>query len=207
MHKKGTIARACEHCGAAFLAWPHEIEKGWARFCGATCKGAAQRAGTVERYWSYVDTSGECWLWTGNVGHQGHGRFWVNGRNRRAHAFGYELAYGPPPADKPCVLHACDNPPCQRPTHLFPGTKGDNNRDRAAKGRSAKGIRSGHYTKPEKMPKGERHGCAKLTDAVVRQIRAEYVPFTMTRNMLAAKHGVTRSLIDKILAGEIWTHV
>lgn len=36
------------------------------------------------------------------------------------------------------VMHSCDNPRCVNPKHLLPGTRGLNNKDRAAKGRSAK---------------------------------------------------------------------
>lgn len=36
------------------------------------------------------------------------------------------------------VMHTCDNPRCVNPKHLVPGTWNLNNKDRAAKGRSAK---------------------------------------------------------------------
>ena len=40
------------------------------------------------------------------------------------------------------VMHSCDNPRCINPKHLLPGTKAGNNKDRAAKGRSAKSVPS-----------------------------------------------------------------
>ena len=72
---------------------------------------------------------------------RGYGRCWVkrfDKRIRRAHVLAWVDAHGClPPEDKPCVLHRCDNPPCVRPSHLFVGTVGDNNRDRGEKKRSA----------------------------------------------------------------------
>ena len=38
----------------------------------------------------------------------------------------------------PGVMHTCDNPRCINPEHLVAGDWGSNNKDRAAKGRSAK---------------------------------------------------------------------
>lgn len=67
----------------------------------------------------------------------------------------WEETYGPIPAGA-CVLHRCDNPPCQNPEHLFLGTRGDNNRDRNVKDRQAT---------------GRTHGKAKLTWSAVCRIR------------------------------------
>lgn len=40
------------------------------------------------------------------------------------------------------VRHTCDNTRCINPDHLVGGTRGDNNRDRAERGRSAKSVPS-----------------------------------------------------------------
>lgn len=102
---------------------------------------------TEDRFWSKVSygpsassmIGQECWPWTGAASDEGYGRFLLNGRNGgyvMAHRYAWEQANGPIP-DGLFVLHRCDNPRCVNPWHLFLGTKGDNNRDRAAKGRSA----------------------------------------------------------------------
>lgn len=95
----------------------------------------------LDRFWSHVDTSGECWLWTAYTNpRNGYGQFRVGGEVRdkwkavQAHVFSWEIANGPVP-DGLKVLHSCDTPACVRPLHLFLGTQSDNMRDCVAKGR------------------------------------------------------------------------
>jgi len=52
----------------------------------------------------------------------------------RAHVVAYAMAHGPIP-DGMQVCHACDNPPCVNPKHLFLGTAKANAHDRDQKGR------------------------------------------------------------------------
>jgi hypothetical protein len=80
-----------------------------------------------DHFWSHrKETTTGCWEWQGRKNRtDGYGIF----RERLAHRHAYELAYGPIPTDKPCVLHRCDRPACFRPAHLFAGTQTDNMRD------------------------------------------------------------------------------
>lgn len=149
----------------------------------------------VERFWSYVDKSGECWIWTGYRDDEGYGRFGVNGGQVKAHRFAWEQEHGPIPPGKD-VCHDCpggDNPACVR--HLFLGTRAENNADRAAKGRyyRADGTAS--------------CGAPKLTPAQVREIRARYVPRKVTTYQLAREYGVNQSLVWKIVQGHAWKGV
>lgn len=91
-----------------------------------------------------------------------------------------------------CVLHRCDVRACIRPDHLWLGTKRDNSEDMLRKGRSVG---------PDVA--GELHGEAKLTEANVRVIRG-------SREMgisLAARFGVSPSLISLVRRRKAWTHI
>lgn len=77
------------------------------------------------RFWAFVDRSGDCWIWTGSLTHNGYGRFWYRGKQRRAHRVIYELEVGPIP-DGHQVDHLCGNPRCVRPTHLEAVTPREN---------------------------------------------------------------------------------
>lgn len=76
-----------------------------------------------------------CWVWTGKPNASGYGQFAMGGHGYRAHVAAWVLADGPIPPETPCVCHACDNPICVRMSHLFLGTRADNNADRKRKGR------------------------------------------------------------------------
>jgi hypothetical protein len=78
-----------------------------------------------------------CRLFTGGT-KGGYGIFYIGNEQHWAHRVAWKLAGRDLPDDM-CVLHSCDRPLCCSPEHLFLGTKGDNNADRARKGRSARG--------------------------------------------------------------------
>ncbi len=101
-----------------------------------------------ELFWSHIDSSSlfGCWPWKGWSNGQGYGKIATSERGPRAggtlaHRIAWEFEHGQIP-DGLCVCHHCDNPRCCRPSHLFIGTKADNNRDMRLKGR-AKGRMSG----------------------------------------------------------------
>lgn len=161
----------------------------------------AQRTPIEERFWEKVERTEGCWLWTGTVNRKGYGSFW-NGEYRvglptgrpvmvGAHLWAYEHFVGP--RDDLSVLHRCDVPACVNYERcLFLGTKGDNNRDRAAKGRSAL---------------GERHPKAILTEAQAVEILTRYRAGGASQHQLAREYGVSRSSICSLLAGRNWKHL
>lgn len=101
-----------------------------------------------------------------------------------------------------CALHRCDNPPCVRPSHLFPGTVPINNHDRHAKGRDAVGDQNGSVLHPERLRVGVDHWKTKLTWEQVQEIRAMYVRGKTRQVDIAARYGVDQPLISEIIRGE-----
>lgn len=96
-----------------------------------------------DRFWSYVNKNGPvlreelgpCWPWIGSCNESGYGQFMTStGRPTLAHRKAYELTGGRIPGGYD-LCHECDNPPCVRPSHTYPGTPLANNRDMMRKGR------------------------------------------------------------------------
>lgn len=82
-------------------------------------------AGTISRFWSKVDRSGECWLWRGSRFSTGYGHFTAGGVLLRAHRVAFELANGPIPEG--LVLdHICNVRHCVNPAHLRAVTNREN---------------------------------------------------------------------------------
>lgn len=158
-----------------------------------------------ERFWSHVDKSGDCWVWTAGRSPFGYGQFSRDHHPVAAHRASWEFANGPIP-DGLFVLHHCDNPPCVRPDHLYLGTQKDNIRDAIERNRKAYGERC--YT--ELRPRGETHGMRKLTEAQVREIRKRHQSGSRGSNSstaLAREFGVTRITIQMIARGQTWSHI
>jgi hypothetical protein len=93
----------------------------------------------------------ECWEWTGQRIKFGYGRTKYHQVAWLAHRLAYTLFVEPIP-DGLVVMHECDNPGCVRPGHLRLGTRADNNRDAAEKGRAANRLT--HAARPTHCPSG-----------------------------------------------------
>lgn len=89
-----------------------------------------------ERFWEKVDTSGECWEWTGARTKAGYGNLSLprGAGNINAHRYSFLLHYGPFHKSL-IVCHSCDNRGCVNPAHLWLGTDHDNAKDKMRKGR------------------------------------------------------------------------
>jgi hypothetical protein len=97
---------------------------------------------TVQRFWSKVDKTSTCWLWTGALFRSGgYGAFRIRTTTIRAHRLAWELMREKIPRGM-CVLHRCDVPACVNPDHLFLGTRADNMKDMYNKGRNVNGAGS-----------------------------------------------------------------
>lgn len=94
-----------------------------------------------ERFWSKVDKSGDCWIWTAATVANGYGIFRIRPGNRVAHRVSYEWKNGPIPTGYE-VDHMCFNRACVRPSHLRLLTHTENGQNRASANKNSKsGIR------------------------------------------------------------------
>lgn len=173
--------------------------RGLTRSSGTSREGLAMKATRntpirktlAERLWARVEKMpGGCWEWQGAKHHKGRG-YISRGRAVEGMAFthrvAWELTHGPIP-DGLVVCHACDNPPCVNPAHLFLGTIAANNADCRAKGR--------------------QHSGYKLTDVDVQQIRDRYRcdgPGRPSNGQeLADEFGITKSYLNQVVNGHRW---
>lgn len=148
------------------------------------------------RFWSKVDIPDEgnalnvqCWNWRKET-RGSYGRFRAKGVKFGAQRLAFQYFNGEPPDGK-AICHSCDNPLCCNPAHLWAGTLGDNNRDRAAKGRSAR---------------GEAHGKAKLTEEQALQALA-MSRSGVSQRKIAAFFSVSRGAIQALIEGKNWAYL
>lgn len=150
----------------------------------------------TERFWSHVEKSEGCWIWTAGRLRHGYGAFNIStgkrsGKTVSAHRMALALSLGHEiPSDR-MVLHSCDNPPCVNPAHLRMGTCAENHEDAKSRNRTLVGSRN---------PK------ARLTEGDVMAIRL-LLADGRSRVSIARDFGVSYSLIDGIANGRRWKHV
>lgn len=142
-----------------------------------------------------------CWIWTGmrrerpkGSGSPTYGAVRIDGKTRSTHRLSYEQHKGPIPTGL-VVMHSCDRGLCVNPDHLSVGTPNDNIQDCIRKGRRRSG-------KPN-PPRGERCTAAKLTEAQVREIRAN----PLSGRKIGKLYGVSQVLISKIKRRDVWAHL
>jgi hypothetical protein len=86
------------------------------------------------------------------------------------------------------VCHTCDNRKCYNPNHLFLGTRKENLRDMARKGRGPQGA-------------------TKISREDVVKIREDYFSGKKLQRELAVEYGLTQPHISDICNNERWKSV
>jgi hypothetical protein len=149
--------------------------------------------GIVERFWSKVNKTDGCWIWTGTVLSHGYGQISLGhpstaGSKRwRAHRFSWELHHGPIPHGL-VVCHRCDNKRCVNPAHLWLDTQKANVHDAIRKG-----LRNAY-------------GRQKLNADDVRVIRDQAARGILHKE-IAQAFGVAPHTVTGIVNRRSWAHV
>lgn len=119
------MKKLCKYCGSEVP----RVTKGGRIYYGKQWEGmeyCSKRCGPKdkprqplrERFMGKVDTSGDCWEWTGGKNYQGYGHFQLGFKNTvRAHRLAYELFVGEIPNGLH-LDHLCRNTSCVNPDHL-----------------------------------------------------------------------------------------
>lgn len=148
-----------------------------------------------ESFWAKVDRSelgpAGCWPWTGAIDRKGYGRFHNPGASQIAHRIAFWLTNGHWPSGDALRHYICGFAACCNPAHTKPGTHQENVADTVAMGR---------------IRRGERSVRAKLTDAVVVDIRGRWAAGE-TPTALAKEYGVSRRAVSFACRGVTWRHV
>lgn len=125
------------------------------------------------------------------------------GKSFRVHTLVTLAFIGPRPADKE-VNHKSGIKTDNRITNLE-YCAGDENRAHALlHGLHPSGDNHGTHTKPESVARGERQGCSKLTEEIVRDCRRRYAEGGISTYKLAAEHGVNQTAMYLAIVGKQW---
>lgn len=184
----GTVEVSCFECGAPVVRYRSAV-------LGKVLCPKHRKRPVASRLEAKLDKSGgpdACWPFMGARLPDGYGSFAGCGE-WRSHRVAWVIAHGPIPKGK-YVLHKrhCNNPPCCNPSHLYLGDQTDNMRDMIALGRKATTSGAAHYN-------------AKITEAMVREIRREYRYGQAKR--LGEKFGIAAATVRGIGQGKSWKHV
>ena len=189
----------CAQCSKSFnryLPWTKRVIRHY--FCNLECRRRFELADRVRLFWSKVNKTDGCWLWTGgryrpsgygrvSIGvHDGHHKY------QSTHRFSYELHFGPVPSSK-MVCHHCDVKTCVRPDHLYVGDAFTNMRDASNRGLLPKGRQSPAHTA----------NLTKLSEADIPTIRAALAA-GVSQRQIAADYGVHQSVISRIGSRKRW---
>ncbi len=144
------------------------------------------------RFWSKVNKGSpdECWEWNAGRDKGGYGVFWIRGKCFLSHRISWSLKNGQISPEK-LILHECDNPPCENPSHLFAGSQKENMQDASKKTRMASGARNGR---------------SKITEIDVLEIR-RLCSEGATQTSVSKIFRLSQHNVSRIVHRKIWRHI
>ena len=147
-----------------------------------------RRYNSVDDVLRNTKRNGSCMEWQGGVNKEGYAACAAYGlfSSQLLHREVFALVKKERP---PVVMHACDNPLCINPEHLFAGTPESNLLDKLVKGRQAR---------------GETNGNARLTQTKVNQIRAMRNKRLCTYQEIQNKFDISRATVWRVLSETNW---
>lgn len=185
--------RTCLTCGKKFVIPDYRAKWNAGKYCSKQCtKTGIPPTDPSKRFWSKVNKTDSCWLWTASTHKFGYGAFNVRGKVYTGHAYSWYLAHNSFPSKGQVIMHTCDNPTCVNPQHLQIATQKENVEDCTRKGRQAKGEDK-----------------SKLTTQEVKAIRTLYKPFSRkySARKLAQIFKSTHQNISCITRRKSWKHI
>lgn len=130
----------------------------------------------------------ECILWPFGKHGNNYSQLTINGEIILVHRYVCTQVHGLPAPEQTDCAHSCGHKRCLNPRHLRWATRRENSADMIDHGTRVR---------------GERHGMAKLTDELARQIK--YAEGNNTQ--VALRFGVARQTARDIRNGKRWVHV
>jgi len=124
----------CDNCHSVFEKKIAEVRRTKHNFCNKQCKSDYYSNKSLEG--KYDIKADGCWEFSGSLNNSGYGVVRYEKRTQLAHRVSFKIHNQSVDITEKCVLHACDNPCCVNPDHLFIGSHLDNMNDMRFKGRS-----------------------------------------------------------------------
>jgi hypothetical protein len=165
---------------------------GYEGYYEVSSEGRVKRLGR----WVNAKLGGRRWwpeeITEGYLSQRGYKRVKLFSKNAEVHRLVCEAFHGPKPSPKHHAAHADDVKTNNTPANLRWATPKENADDRLRNGLQAR---------------GEAISTGRLTEAQVREIRANYVKRYGILNELVAKYGVTKDSLIDVIKRRSWTHI
>jgi hypothetical protein len=129
-------------------------------------------------------TPSGCLIYTGALSTSGYPWIRLGEGNEFGHRLAYTVTNGRIPEGM-FVCHACDEPRCVEPSHLFLGTPAENSADMVAKGRS-----------PTQATRPRRYSDRQLAEMRMRRMKGGSV------SSIARAYGCSPSWLSRVLRGD-----